>query len=197
MGVSGALVDRVAGMLPLEDIAQGLSRMPRFAGQTVFPWMVVDHLVCCVRYWRHYQPKHTLKGTTPLLALHLLLHDAHEAMTGDIPTTFKTEDMRALQKQLDERMYTAFGVPMPNTAERALIKVIDERMLIAEAKICTPENTYRRIVFERNASYCRAAVKAVEEHLHEDGDPQDTFLALARQLLNDARSWYGLPVRVG
>src|SRR6266699_2800998 len=142
MGLSGTLVTLEEGMLPLEDIALGLSRAPRFVGQTVVPWFCVDHLLAGM----HYAEK---KGWSQAIRLHFGLHDAHEAMTADVPTTFKPVELKAIQAKLDLRLYDELGLTMPAWLERDVVKELDGDMLLAEAKVVTPPATYARIVVER------------------------------------------------
>lgn len=94
---SGRRVTRTHGVPTLEDIAYGLARIPRFVGQTVIPWTVLDHVLYCASL-----------VATPEIKLAMLLHDAHEALTSDIPTDMKTDDMRTLQGQLDVRIMDAY-----------------------------------------------------------------------------------------
>ena len=114
----------------LLDIAVSLSRQPRFAGHCRRWWSVLDH---------------TLFGDELLLADFVprdrrrmwLLHDAHEAITGDVPTDFKTADLRALQDRLDARIYPAFGFVAEHHLPE-LIKRLDSRCLRAEAAVVGP-----------------------------------------------------------
>lgn len=143
MTLSGRLVNRDNQVVPtLADMSVGLSRMPRFAGQTtVHPWSVAHHLLAGATYAERWV-------TNPHTPLDFLLHDAHEAMTADTPTSFKTEDQRALQAELDTRIYCALAISLPDAPRRALIKQIDVEMLVAEARAVTPFPTYERILHE-------------------------------------------------
>ena len=81
--------------------------------------------------------------------LYALLHDAHEAVTGDIPTTWKSPDMRILQEQLDDRIYRALGLVRPGPDLRSFIHMCDEQALLAEAQIVGAPGVYERIQSER------------------------------------------------
>jgi hypothetical protein len=119
----------------LVDIAVGLSRQPRFGGQTRRWWSVLDHtlfgdeLVKAEGYARW-----------PELRLAWLLHDAHEALTGDIPTPFKGADIKALQQDLDVRIYGAYfpGGPANAGYLSQEVKRIDVRTMRAEAVFVGP-----------------------------------------------------------
>lgn len=184
MTLTGNYVGPNRGAMTLQDIALGLSRMPRFGGQTSVEWHVTDHLVCAT----HYLQNLIVQGfnrATKLLPLHVLLHDAHEAMTGDIPTSFKTPDMRTLQARLDERIYLSLGIPMPTADERAIIKEIDARMLLAEARVVTPLATYEKICEEVRDTAWSGAVDVVKWHLGGERNARETFLALANQFTEE------------
>jgi hypothetical protein len=142
IGLGGNLVLLDSGMLSLEDIATGLSRAPRFVGQTLGLWTVVDHLLAGMVY-------SNVQGWSKELQLHFGLHDAHEAMTGDVPTTFKTDDLRKIQRALDVRLYANLHLRPPTWAQQDKVHELDGDMLLAEAKTVCPETTYRRVVFER------------------------------------------------
>lgn len=178
MTLTGNYVKQDVGVMTLWDIALGLSRMPRYGGQTLFAWHVADHVVCATRYVERLMASNRTIGG-PLLPLHVLLHDAHEAMTGDIPTQFKTPDMKALQAKLDERIYLSLGFPMPTPRERDYIKQVDKMMLLAEAKVVTPFATYDMICSEVEDIAMPLAVETVEAHIHNEVNAREAFLAIA------------------
>jgi hypothetical protein len=141
MGLSGHLVTLDSGVLSLEDAAIGLARMPRFGGQTLGVWTVVDHLLAGMVYARR-------AGWSDRDELLWGLHDYHESMTADVPTTFKPESLRSIQARLDERLYVCLGLNPPTRSEEQWVKQLDKDMLLAEASIMTPPATYWRIVWE-------------------------------------------------
>src|SRR6266576_743863 len=111
MTLGGTLVQRDNTAAPdLSDIATALCRQPRFGGHTRVNWSVAEHSLLCAHLARSWY-----RGA---IELHALLHDAHEAVTGDIPTTWKTDEMRALQAQLDERIYARLKLPQPTHLEQ-------------------------------------------------------------------------------
>lgn len=129
--LSGRLVKPTTGDHPnLMDIAIGLSRTPRFAGQTLRWFSVLDHTMFGL-YLIEESPSKTFYDQR-----WWLLHDAHEAMTGDVPTDVKTDDLRKVQAQLDEKIFGAFypdRIVTPNAVAR--IHEIDNRCLRAEADV--------------------------------------------------------------
>jgi hypothetical protein len=116
---SGAAVDLLApdpATIRLADIAWSLSRLPRFLGHTRggMPYSVAQHSVLCESL--------VPAGVQPAAKLAVLLHDAHEAYTGDIPTPLKTalaelrrvwggdcDPLRVVQDRLQDAIETAFG----------------------------------------------------------------------------------------
>lgn len=84
--VTGRVIDFLnpdPEQLSLDDIARGLSRAPRYAGQTEKSFTVIQHSLLVA----HLAP--------PEHRLHALLHDAPEAYLCDVPSPAK-EAMRAI-----------------------------------------------------------------------------------------------------
>ena len=129
---SGNLVTIESGAPSIVDIAVQTGRMPRFAGSTGPWWSVLHHHLVC------YSLALSQDKDDTMLRLHCGLHDAHEAITGDCPTTWKPKALKKLQKTLDRRIYKAFGLPTPNRREKDMVRVIDRIALMAEAAILGP-----------------------------------------------------------
>lgn len=167
MTLSGVLLERDNDAAPtLRDMAVGLSRIPRFGGQTLLLWTVGQHLLACAAYVR-------MGHGGMELELDVLLHDAHEAMTSDIPTTWKTDDMRALQKTLDRRIYNAFGLSLPSESQAAEIGAVDRELLLAEAFWVAPTPTYERICVEMDRRASPEACEAVRQVLDWAAPPAE------------------------
>lgn len=84
--VTGKVIDFLnpdPEQLSLDDIARGLSRAPRYAGQTDKPYSVIQHSLLVA----HLVPAEH--------RLHALLHDAPEAYLCDVPSPAK-EAMRQI-----------------------------------------------------------------------------------------------------
>lgn len=78
--VTGRVIDFLnpdPEQISLDDIARGLSRAPRYAGQTEKPYTVIQHSLLVA----HLAPAEH--------RLHALLHDAPEAYLCDVPSPFK------------------------------------------------------------------------------------------------------------
>lgn len=70
------------GQVDIADVAVQLSRIPRFVGATLEPWNVAAHSMHCAALAE-------AAGAGLQAQLAALLHDAHEAYMGDIPSPFK------------------------------------------------------------------------------------------------------------
>lgn len=107
----------------LEDIAIGLSRQSRFAGQVNCFYSVLTHSFACAEMGGDF-------------ALDLLLHDAAEAVISDVPTTWKPESLKIMEKDLIAGIYESLGLtyPFPKFKQDEIDRV-DFAMLVAEAHI--------------------------------------------------------------
>ena len=138
----------------LIDIAVGLSRQPRFAGQGRRWFSVLDHTLFCDELAKR-------NDSVPLLGsddeearrrwrLAMLLHDAHEAITADVPTTFKNDALRLAQVDLDVVIANAYYpggfAHFGSQAVTEAVKWIDRRALVAEAMVIGPPVEYERIL---------------------------------------------------
>jgi hypothetical protein len=121
----------------LIDIAVGLSRQPRFAGQTRRWWSVLDHTLFGDEIVQYSYPTEDIRRRR----LAWLLHDAHEAITADVPTDVKRETLLgAAQAKLDADIYDAFfpGGYLAFLEHEPMVKDIDQRALRAEAWVVGP-----------------------------------------------------------
>lgn len=144
---SGRMVSVSQDSVPSEsDIALSLSRQPRFAGMTRRWWSVLDHSLYVAKLA-------ILDRLEPRVVVAALLHDAHE-FTGDIPTPFKTSAQREMQQAMDKQIFMAY---MPGGhityGERAGVKALDERALLAEAYVVGPPalKTYKAVEYHFGA----------------------------------------------
>lgn len=113
----------------LFDVAVALSRIPRFNAQTIFPVWVAQHSVLVSRL------------VPPDAAAHALLHDAHEAFAGDIPTPVKwaigpegAAAFKTLTDRLDCAIWLSAGLPPPNERIQAEIRLADLIALMTERR---------------------------------------------------------------
>lgn len=111
------------GVPTLQDIGRGLGRTARFAGQTERLYSVLAH-TCVVA--ELVQPENRI---------HALLHDAPEAIVGDVPTTWKTDAARAYEHDLTQRIYRSLELAPPTEPALADVARADYLALIAEAHV--------------------------------------------------------------
>lgn len=134
----------------LVDIAVGLSRQPRFAGQTKRWWSVLDHTLYADELARKPLEDSDVVSEDEeglrTLRLAVLLHDAHEAITADVPSDFKTPELRHQQQILDEGIYERYFQRPVTQAIRDFVHAIDRRALIAEARVIGPPVSRQRIL---------------------------------------------------
>lgn len=122
----------------LRDIAVSLARIPRFAGHLSVNYPVLLHSILVATLAApHVQTDEQLvaEPDTARLMLAGLLHDAHETFTGDIPTPFKTNELRNLQLLADIGIMRAHypGGYAAYTVWDAQIADADRRAMRAEA----------------------------------------------------------------
>lgn len=109
--------------------------MPRFAGGTRGWWPVLNHL-----YVTELIVSEMLEGKArhyrASCKLYALIHDLHEAYTGDVPTPFKTFELKARQRQIDAGLYSqVLGIPRPPNKYAYVVKLADHRAFAAEAAV--------------------------------------------------------------
>ena len=64
------------------DIAHALAQINRFNGHAKRPYSVAEHSLVCMEIAQHLE-------LPPVVQLACLMHDAHEAYTGDVATPIK------------------------------------------------------------------------------------------------------------
>lgn len=132
---SGRRVGLEEGTPSIEDIALGLSRQPRFGGQTRRTWTVAHHSLFVADLAFELPSKYHWQSAP--LELYALLHDAHEAVTGDVPTPFKGDHLKGLQQSLDARIFREHApellVDPAMFIKREVVKNLDNGALLVEA----------------------------------------------------------------
>ena len=111
----------------IEDIACGLSKMPRFCGQLEEPYSVAQHCVEC-----------SYLSTEPLKTL---LHDGSEAFTGDCPSPLKEllgDVWKSIENRIQQAIYDRFGINDHSKSEE--LKSIDQRMMFTERRDFQPRH---------------------------------------------------------
>jgi 5'-deoxynucleotidase YfbR-like HD superfamily hydrolase len=136
----------------IDDIAWGLSRMPRFCGHTIteIPYNVAQHSVFVAREVQKIFNDNDLKNYPELASLSkeidelfsspveptrtillAMLHDGSEIYTGDIPSPVKQiPELRVIVKKVEHKLmgaiYQAFNLPEPTELQEKLIKHADK-----------------------------------------------------------------------
>lgn len=150
------------GTPTLVDIALGLGRMPRFAGQTRRWWTGIHHaLVCCKLAHNDLKPSRDM--------FLCLMHDAHEIVTCDLPFAWKPQEMSEWQEELDERIFKFFGVWPISPEQAAYVKKIDTRALRAEAMVIGPPTIMCHL-----GDAMPADIRVVEQIAAQYPEPNDT-----------------------
>lgn len=109
-------MDLKVGDICIEDIAHGLSRVCRFAGQCAGFMSVAEHSVAVARIVMTTDPQHALEA---------LLHDASEAYLGDMPRPIKhmpeMQPYRDAEARAEAAIAQKFGLvyPIPQTVKDA------------------------------------------------------------------------------
>jgi len=120
--------------IEIEDIAQGLSRVARWNGQTTGLWAysVAQHSLLVEELVGRMKP-----GLPWSWRLAALLHDAPEYVVGDLITPFKAvigQDYKALERRLMQAVFQRFSLPgTPSKALAELIKRADRCAAFVEA----------------------------------------------------------------
>ena len=140
--VTGSLVDLEnpdPTTINIEDIAWGLSRMPRFCGHTitVVAYNVAQHSMFVA------DEVAQLSNDDKRLELLALLHDAAEVYTGDWPSPLKRIPklkviIKKIEADLMNSIYRAFELEAPTEEEEALIKKADKIAQKIEAHAFMP-----------------------------------------------------------
>lgn len=136
--------DPQPNQIDIDDVTRALSRLPRFSGHTKKFYSVAQHSVGVMLIVRDLFGSDLSPYGLAQASLEALLHDAHEAYTGDAPTPFKRAvDERAMmaddaagpaftfvQHDLDKAVRLHFGLA---PSEPSCIKHADRIALLIEA----------------------------------------------------------------
>ena len=126
------------------DVGPALGKMARFAGATrgETGYSIAQHCVLGAEAIFAETGSH-------YLAACFVLHDAHEYVLTDLPTpaltaydevfgaqfkgAFKSA-VRTVKERLDHAIFEAAGLRLPDAGERAALKAMDTRMMMAERR---------------------------------------------------------------
>jgi len=139
--------------IDIVDIAHNLNHLCRWTGSLNTHFSVLLHsLLCCKLYEKYCHFYGELYDDRR--ARLILLHDAHEAYTGDIGTGLKNKlpQLVELQKTIDVAIYELLGMTPPTVIEKSLIKWIDIQALLLESEALFDDDTVK-IWLENNYDY--------------------------------------------
>ena len=132
--VTGRLIDVQnpdPATICIDDIAWGLSRLPRFCGHTitVVPYNVSQHSLYVVDEVDDFIIDASGEHD-PILSLKALLHDSPEAYMGDWPSPVKhLPELRPIIKKYEDSLlraiFAAFNIPPMTPDEERIIKRAD------------------------------------------------------------------------
>lgn len=128
--------------IDLRDISEALSCIVRYTGHTDWTVTVMQHLAICDMI-----AFKALGITDPLTRLAVLLHDAHEAYTGDMSRPLKrhldaasggaiTKMEEGLDRAIWEALGLDYGLVTPDV--HATVKKVDNLALSAEVRTAWP-----------------------------------------------------------
>lgn len=143
------------GIPNIVDIALGLSRMPRFGGQTRRWWSVLLHSIVCCELAIERVARLEDQSNSQRLIMLCLLHDAHEAITSDVPAFFKPVELKEWQAAIDERFFTSLNLWPLSAGDEDFIKSIDDEALRAEALAVGPPTIMQHLSPPKNSSYAK------------------------------------------
>ncbi|KKN89687.1 hypothetical protein LCGC14_0235330 [marine sediment metagenome] len=132
--------------MTLEDIAYHLSMISRWNGVIQKPFSVLEHCLYCEELVRH-----SFYGASVTTRLYALLHDAHEAYTGDIHTALKKKCpyIEEFQQRLDIVIYKKFGIEPPDKLILPTIEWADRKAKLGEAYQFLPRGAYKAILGDK------------------------------------------------
>lgn len=126
------VIDPFGDFVPdLEEITYSLARIVRWNGYTPMPYTVGMHVLHCAYAAVIH---HGLRD--PNILLHIALHDASEAYTGDIIKPIKLECLAVMQleEDLQSKLYDSLNIPEPTRDQYKLVKIIDRNTVVTEHK---------------------------------------------------------------
>ena len=142
---SGALVDLRnpdPATIRTTDLTTHLGRAPRFTGAIgdgILIYSVAQHSVWCLNAALRRAP-----GLSCQDQLYVLLHDAHEAYTGDLSSPQKAalgQAIREIQASLQDAIHAHLGLPLhPSPDTQRLIFEVDYAALYLEALVYLPSH---------------------------------------------------------
>lgn len=124
---SGTKVAAKWGAPTVVDMAQALSRIPRFSGNA-WEWFPVA-LHCFV-----------VADLLPVpLKVYGLTHDGAECVGNDVPKPIKTQETSEMEDAIQDRFWLSVGLPSLNEESRRILKAADNIALLGEIHTIGPK----------------------------------------------------------
>jgi len=117
----------------ITDMALGQFRLCRYGGHTKQWWSVLQHALVCREVAAEHPGKPFNLYDSAVLGLEALWHDAHEAVTGDVPSHWKPFALSCWQEEIDRSIHNHYNVAYPDDEIRHRVHDIDMAVLHAEA----------------------------------------------------------------
>lgn len=120
--------------IKIEEIAANLSRINRYGGAVAYN--VAQHSLECSVLAEEL-------GCSLVTQAHCLLHDAHEAYTGDVIQSLKhflPPAYHELTGAIDREIFAVEGLPQPSEITRLTVDKLDAAMAQIEIKAFFPHN---------------------------------------------------------
>lgn len=124
-------------MVCIEDIAHHLALINRFTGATVRPYSVAEHSLLVAEILER------ANVTNPMALRAALLHDAHEAITGDIASPLKCylgNSYRIVEQGVVYAIEQHFGIAKAARQHAIVIKHADLVALATERRDLMPQH---------------------------------------------------------
>lgn len=164
---------------PNLDFLMNIFRIPRIYGVSGFgEWNVGQHTVATaflVLYWSSFN-KYPQEKRDRLVTL-ALVHDAHEAVVGDILPYFKTDDVRNAINRIQEDILNAFAIVEDEGFKKEL-KLIDMVSFLYEISQSKPAglDLSKRNLLQRIYRQQRKAILAFAKETKIDKEKVERFL---------------------
>lgn len=124
---------------PNLDFLMNIFKIPRIYGVSGFgEWNVGQHTVATAflaLYWARFN-KYSQEKRDRLVSM-ALVHDVHEAVTGDILPFFKTDDIRSAIDEIQNDILKSFSIEVDHTLKEEL-KLVDMLSFLYEIGQSTP-----------------------------------------------------------
>lgn len=145
-GIEFSLSRPLPSMVRIEDIAWHLAFINRFCGATLRPISVAEHSLLVAEILER-----DAGVRDPMLLRAALLHDAHEAYTGDVATPVKAwagDGYSMLARRVTDAIEQHFGITQAAWKHRLAIKYADRVSLATERRDLMPASVTPWAVLE-------------------------------------------------